>query len=205
MRHLEPKTKLSRKLGIDLGLKTPGTKSHLRLLKRLSIPPGQHKIARKKTTEYGAQLKEKQKLKYLFGISERQLKRYFERASKKKGNTAIFLSQFLEKRLDNVVYRLGFAPTRAAARQLVSHRHIKVNDQIISIPSYQIKIGDLITFSKEGSRKIPQVVKMLENKDYIFPKWLQRKGDMGEVVAEPDNEEIEKQINLRSIIELYSR
>lgn len=205
MRYLESKTKLSRKLGIDLGLKTPGTKSHLRLLKRLSIPPGQHKTARKKTTEYGMQLKEKQKLKYLFGISERQLKKYFELASKKRGNTAIFLSQFLEKRLDNVVYRLGFAPTRAAARQLVSHRHIKVNDQIISIPSYQIRIGDLITFSKEESRKIPQVAKMLESKDYIFPKWLERKGDIGKVVAEPDTEDIEKQINLRSVIELYSR
>lgn len=205
MRYLGSKTKLSRKLGVDLGLKTTGSKSHLRLLKRLSVSPGQHGSQRKKITEYGLQLKEKQKLKFMFGVSEKQLKRYFNLASKKRGNTAVYLSQFLEKRLDNVVYRLGFAPTRASARQLVSHRHIKVNDQIVNIPSYQIKVGDVISFSKESSKEIDYVKKMLESKDYLLPKWLERKGEIGKVVEEPDITNIEKQVNLRSIIELFSR
>lgn len=205
MRYLESKTKLTRKLGIDLGLKTAGTKSHLRLLKRLSIPPGQSKIGRKKITEYGLQLKEKQKLKFMFGVSEKQLKSYFKLASNKKGNTAVFLCQFLEKRLDNVVYRLGFSPTRASARQLICHRHIKVNDKVVSIPSYQVKVGDTISFSKEKTSKIDYISRMLNNNDYLIPKWLERKGEVGKVVSEPESIDIEKQINLRSIVELYSR
>lgn len=205
MRYLGSKTKLSRKLGVDLGLKTTGSKSHLRLLKRLSVSPGQHGAQRKKITEFGLQLKEKQKLKFMFGVSENQLKRYFKFSSIKKGNTAVYLSQFLEKRLDNVVYRLGFAPTRASARQLVSHRHIKVNDKLVNIPSYQIKVGDVISFAKESSKEIDYVKKILESKDYLLPEWLERKGDRGKVVEEPKTTYIEKQVNLRSIIELFSR
>ena len=205
MRYLGSKTKLSRKLGVDLGLKTTGSKSHLRLLKRLAVSPGQHGVQRKKITEYGIQLKEKQKLKFMFGVSEKQLRRYLNLASEKRGNTAVYLLQFLEKRLDNVVYRLGFVPTRAAARQLVSHRHIKVNDKLVNIPSYQTKIGDVISFSKEKSKEIDYVKKMLEIKDYLLPKWLERKGDIGKVVAEPEITDIEKQVNLKSIIELFSR
>ena len=205
MRYLGSKTKLSRKLGVDLGLKSTGSKSHLRLLKKLAVAPGQHGTERKKITEYGMQLKEKQKLKFMFGVSEKQLRRYFNLASKKKGNTAVYLIQFLEKRLDNVVYRLGFAPTRAAARQLVSHRHIKVNDKLVNIPSYQTKIGDVISFSKEKSKEIDYVKKMLEIKDHLLPKWLERKGDIGKVVEEPEITDIEKQVNLKSIIELFSR
>lgn len=205
MRYLGSKTKLSRKLGVDLGLKSTGSKSHLRLLKRLSVSPGQHGTERKKITEFGLQLKEKQKLKFMFGVSEKQLKRYFNLASMKRGNTVVYLSQFLEKRLDNIVYRLGFAPTRGSARQLVSHRHIKVNDKLVNIPSYQIKVGDVISFAKESSKEIDYIKKMLESKDYLLPEWLERKGDIGKVVKEPKTTYIEKQVNLRLIIELFSR
>jgi len=205
MRYLGPKNKLARKVGIDLGLKTIGSKAHSRLLKRINILPGQHGLKRKKTTEYGIQLREKQKLKFLFGISEAQLKKYFLKAIKKTGNTGLFLSQFLEKRLDNIVYRLGFAPTRATARQLIAHRHIKVNDRVVSVPSYQVKVGDVISLAKEKTAKIPAVKQVLENKELIFPQWLERKGVMGKLVNEPTGEEIEKQVNLRLIVEYYSR
>lgn len=205
MRYTGPKNRLARKVGLDLGLKTVGTKSQARLLKRINILPGQHGLKRRKTTDYGNQLNEKQKLKFIFGISESQLKRYFLSAIRKTGNTGLFLSQFLEKRLDNIVYRLGFAPTRAAARQLVSHRHIKVNDKIVSIPSYQVKIGDVVSLAKEKTTKIPVVKQMLENKDLIYPSWLEKKGTSGKLIKEPTSEEIEKQVNLRLIIEYYSR
>lgn len=205
MRDLSSKTKLSRKLGIDLGFKTPASKSHLRLLKRLSVAPGQHGGRRKKITEYGLQLKEKQKLKFMFNVSEKQIKRYFQLAIKKKGNTAVYLCEFLEKRLDNVVYRLGLAPTRTSARQLVVHRHVKVNDKVVNIPSYEVKVGDIISLSKEKSKKIDYVQRMLENRDYLLPKWLERKGDTGKVVDVPNTTDIEKQVNLRLIIELFSR
>ncbi len=123
MRYTGPRNKIARREGVDLGLKTPGSKSHARLLKKLNILPGQHGIkGRKKLSERGRQLREKQKLRFMFGITEKQLKKYFLQASEKKGNTAIFLSRFLELRLDNIVYRLGFAPTRPCARQLVSQR-----------------------------------------------------------------------------------
>lgn len=205
MRYLEPKVKMARKLGVDLGWKTPGSKAHMRLLKKLNIPPGQHGLKRKKITEYGLQLKEKQKLRFLFNITNKQLKKYFQQASKKKGNTALYLTRFLQMRLDNVVYRLGFAPTITFARQLVSHRHIKVNDKICSIPSYPVKINDVISFSNEKILKNLAISKLLENKDLIIPSWLQRKGNQGKVVSEPDLKEIENLINLRLVIEFFSR
>ncbi len=205
MRYLEPKVKISRKLGIDLGWKTVGSKAHMRLLKKLNIPPGQHGLKRKKITEYGLQLKEKQKLRFLFNINNRQLKKYFEEASRKKGNTALYLTRLLQRRLDNVVYRLGFAPTIAFARQLVSHRHIKVNDQVCSIPSYQVKINDVISFSNEKILKNPVISKLLENREVIIPQWLERVGNQGKVVFEPDSKEIENLINLRLVIEFFSR
>jgi small subunit ribosomal protein S4 len=205
MRYTGPKNRLARKVGLDLGLKTVGSESQARLLKRINILPGQHGLKRRKTTDYGNQLSEKQKLKFIFGISESQLKKYFLSAIRKTGNTGLFLSQFLEKRLDNTVYRLGFAPTRAAARQLVSHCHIKVNDKIVSIPSYQVKVGDVISLAKEKTTKIPVVKQMLENKDLIYPSWLEKKGTSGKLIKEPTSEEIERQVNLRLIIEYYSR
>ena len=204
MKYTGPKVKIARKFGVEFGLKTPGSKSYERMLKKLNIRPGQHGKKRRRITEYGRQLLEKQKLKYMFGINERQLQNYFEKAVEKKGNTALFLCQMLEKRLDNVVYRLGFAPTRAAARQLVSHRHIKVNDRVVNIPSYQVKVGDKISFKSEKSAEIPYIKKMLEEK-IILPKWLKKKGLVGELIDEPTDEDIAKIVDLRMVVDFYSR
>ncbi len=206
MRHIGPKNRLARREGIDLGLKTPGTKSHANLLKKMNVPPGQHGLnRRRKISERGKQLREAQKLKYIFGISTGQLKSYFKKAVKKTGNTALFLSQYLEKRLDNVIYRLGLAPTRASARQLVNHGHIQVNGQPVDIPSYQMKQGDIVSFRKEDSMKIPAVEKILQTTDLLIPSWLEKKGTAGKFTAEPTAELIEKQIILRLVIEYFSR
>jgi len=206
MRYTGPKNRIARQLNVDLGLKTPGTKSHARLLKRLNIPPGQHGIkGRKKVSERALQLREKQKLRFMFGISESQLKKYFKKASQKKGNTALFLCQFLERRLDNIVYRLGFAPTRALARQLISHKHIKVNDKVLNIPSYLVKVNDIITFADDKMTQVPEIKQSLENKDLTIPFWLKREGIVGKVIDQPSSELIEKQVHLRLVIEYYSR
>lgn len=206
MRYIGPKNRISRREGIDLGLKTLGSKSQARLLKKLNVPPGQHGAnSRRKVSERGVQMREKQKLRFTFGITETQLKNYFKTASFKKGNTAFYLSQFLEKRLDNIVYRLGFAPTRAAARQLVTHGHFKVDDKKMSVPSYQVKVNQTVSFLNDKSTKIPYIEKSVANKDVILPAWLERKAIVGKLTSEPTNDEIIKQINLRLIIEYYSR
>jgi len=206
MRYTGPRNRIARQLGVDLGLKRPGTKSYSRLLKRLNIPPGQHGISgRRKISERGLQLREKQKLRLMFGITEKQLKKYFKKASQKKGNTGLYLCQFLERRLDNVVYRLGMAPTRASARQLIAHKNIKVNDKVLNIPSYLVKVGDIISFAKEKISQIPEIKETLENKDLIIPSWLKRENNKGQVISEPTMELIEKQVHLRLVIEYYSR
>lgn len=206
MRYTGPKNRVARREGMDLGLKTPGSKSHARLLRKINITPGQHGGKRKrKLSERGLQLREKQKLRYLFGIAEKQSKKYYKIAKIKPGNTALYLSQFLEKRLDNIVYRLGFAPTRASARQLVGHRHIKVNDRIVSIASYQVKIGEKVGFANEKIIKVPYLEKQLANKDLILPPWLERQAVVGKLISTPTDELIAKQINLRLVVEYYSR
>jgi small subunit ribosomal protein S4 len=206
MRYTGPKNRIARREGVDLGLKTPGSKSHGQLLRKLNILPGQHGAKkRRKVSERAHQLREKQKLRFLFGLTEKKLKKYFQIASFKKGNTALYVSQFLEKRLDNIVYRLGFAPTRAAARQLVRHGHIKINDKTLSIPSHQVKAGDMISFASEKSQKIPYIEKSLVNKDIIIPAWLEKKATVGKLIADPTNDEIAKQVDLRLVTEYYSR
>lgn len=206
MRYTGPKNRLARREGIDLGLKTPGTKSHAALLKRLNIIPGQHGARRRrKQTDYGLQLREKQKLKRLYSISEKQMKNYFKKASQTVGNTAEFLSQQLERRLDSVVFRLGFAPTRASARQLIAHGHIAINEKKVTIPSYLVGVNDLIGFVNERSLKIPYIGEMVVKKDFIVSPWLERKGPLGKVAREPRQEDVKDDINLQSVVEFYSR
>jgi small subunit ribosomal protein S4 len=206
MRQIGPKNRIARREGIDLGFKTLGSKSHALLLKKMNIAPGQHGAKnRRKTTEWGRQLREKQKLRYLFGLSATQLSNYFAKAIKTKGNTAEILVTLLERRLDNVVYRLGFAPTRAAARQLVNHGHVKVNGKRVDIPSYMVKEGEIITFASEKAAKIPAIDAALSRTDYIMPAWLERSKDQGTVVAMPTTEDVEKMINMRLVIEFYSK
>lgn len=207
MRKTTPKNKIARREGIDMGFKTPGSKAHASLLKRMNVKPGQHgsKRQRRKQSEVGKQLREKQKLRFLFGVTETQLKNYFKKAVQKRGNTSVLLSQNLEKRLDNIVFRLGLAPTRGSARQLVNHRHFKVNGGIVSSPSFIVKTGDMIEIAKDKTKKIPYIEAFISNKDFILPKWLKRKANKGELVSEPTDEEISKQIDLRSVVEFYSR
>jgi len=206
MRYTGPKNRLARQQMTDLGLKTPGSKSHARLLKKLNVTPGQHGTrTRRKFSEHAYQLKEKQKLRIMFGLNEGQLKKYFHTAVSKKGNTALFLAKLLEKRLDNLVFRFGFAPTRAAARQLVNHGHFQVNGKKISIPSHQVKVNDIITFCNEKTTKIPYIEQAIANKDLLLPVWIEKKGLTGKLLVEPTIEEIDKQVNMRLVIEFYSR
>lgn len=208
MRYTGPRNKVSRREGEDLGLKTPGTKSHATLLKKLTIKPGQHGAGtrrRRKQSERGKQLREKQKLRFMFGVTETQLKNYYNEAVDTKGNTGVILGQLLEQRLDNVIYRLGFAPTRASARQLVNHGHVVVNDGVVSIASYRVSAGEIVAFEKDKTAKIPYIETQMANETLIVPEWLERKAVKGKVLKMPDSQSIEKQVNMRSVIEFYSR
>ncbi len=206
MRYKGPKNRIARRENMDLGLKTPGSKSHANLLKKLNVFPGQHGTrGRRKISEHARQLREKQKLRFAFNLSESQMKNYFKHSIRKTGNTALFLSQYLEKRLDNVIYRMGFTPTRTAARQLVAHGHIKVNDKNMKVPSYQVRVGDVITFANPKTQKIPAISTSLERKDTIIPHWIEKKGVAGKLTAEPTADILDKQVNLRLVVEFYSR
>lgn len=205
MRYTGPKNRIARREAMDLGLKTIGTKAHASLLKRINVLPGQHGTkGRRKVSEYGRQVREKQKLRHIFGITEGKLKNYFKKAKRKTGNTGMYLSQYLEQRLDNVVHRLGFTPTRASARQIVSHGHIKINDRVLNVPSYEVKVGDVVSLAGK-TEKIPYIASMLEKQDVIIPEWFERKGTVGKLSTLPTSDIIIKQINLRLVIEFYSR
>lgn len=204
-RYTGPKNRLARKEGIDLGLKTVGTKAHASLERRLNIPPGQHgPKLRRKQSDYGTQLREKQKMKRLYGVLERQFRRYFAMSRKWRGNTGDMLIQFLERRLDNAVYRLGFAPTRTSARQYVSHGHVQVNGKRVNIPSYMVAKDEVISF-KPKSMNMPLVKKLLEDKTYTPPEWLERQAGVGKVVRFPEPGEVKEDINTQLVIEFYSR
>lgn len=207
MRYTGPKNRLARREGVDLGLKTPGTKSHSNLLKRIAIVPGQHGVSRRRTkmTDYAVQLREKQKLKRIYGVSEKQMKNYFKKASKKIGNTAEYIVQYLEKRLDNIVYKLNFAPTRASARQLVSHGHISVNKKKVDIPSYEVKVGETIGFVKEKSLDIPLVSAMVGKTELIIPSFLDKKEKEGSLIADPQKTHMPEIVNTQLVVEFYSR
>jgi len=203
-RYRGPKNKLARREEVDLELKTPGSSAQAALLRRLNIPPGiQPSKKRKKVSDYVLQLREKQKVKRIYGLLEKQFKKYFLTASKKKTAIGTELLKLLEKRLDNVVYRLGFSPTRSAARQLIAHGHVLVNDKKVTIPSYQADKGVIITL-KEKSFKIPVVKKMLAEKKPL-PSWLVKKGPVGKVIAAPKREDIRADIDEQLIIAFYSR
>lgn len=206
MRYTGPRNRISRRENMDLGLKTPGSKSHASLLKKINVLPGQHGTrGRRKVSEYGRQVREKQKLRYMFGITEGQMKNYFKVATRKRGNTGVLLSELLERRLDNMLYRLGFAPTRAAARQLVSHKHVQVNGKKLNIPAYQVREGDVITFARESTEKIPYVESSMTREDMIYPAWIEVKKKEGKLISAPNSDIIEKQVNLRLVVEYYSR
>lgn len=204
-RYTGPRNRLARREGLDLGLKTVGSHAHAMLLKRLNVPPGQHgPKGKRKTSDYGLQLREKQKVKRLYGVMERQFRRAFEGARKWKGNTGEKLLEYMERRLDNVVYRLGLAPTRSLARQLVNHGHVLVDGKRVTIPSYVSKAGEVVTL-KAKALEIPAVKKMLEEASYKAPEWMERKGPVGKVVRLPLRSDIIEDINEQLIVEHYSR
>lgn len=205
MRYTGPKNKVARREGQDLGLKTSGSNAHASLLRRINILPGAHsQKRRKKPSEYGLQLREKQKARSIYGLGERQFKRYFVAALAKKGRTGEAFLQTLELRLDNVLYRLALTPTRASARQLVGHGHVLVNGKKINIPSALAKKDDVVAVDDKGM-KIPAVAKLLEEKNPHLPVWLARKGPVGKVIKIPQREEIEGEIDEQLIVEYYSR
>jgi small subunit ribosomal protein S4 len=200
-RYTGPKNKLSRRAGQDLGLKT----NPLKVGRRLNIPPGQHgRKGGKKLSTYGIQLREKQKLKWIYGILEKQFRRYVEKATKNPEATGDELFRLLERRLDNVIYRLGFAPTRAAARQYVVHGHIKINNRKVDRPSYQVSPDEIITMGAK-TQKIPVVAALLEEKNKFIPKWLQRQAATGKILSLPQREDIDAAVNENMIVEFYSR
>ncbi|MDP2671919.1 MAG: 30S ribosomal protein S4 [Candidatus Daviesbacteria bacterium] len=198
-RYTGPKRRLSRREGIALFAKDAKA-----LERKGAVPPGQHGLGRRRRiSEYGVQLREKQKAKRFFGILEKQFKRYFENASKVKGATGLALLQTLETRLDNVVYRLNFAKSRAGARQLVSHGHIKVDGKKVNIPSFRVGTNQTIEIS-EDLRDNTQVKKSLEEAETL-PEWLDRKATIGKVLRIPKREEMEQSIDEQLIVEYYSR
>ncbi len=200
-RHTGPKNKLQRRIGEDLGLKT----NALKVAKRIRVRPGQHghRMVRK-LSNYGVQLKEKKKIQYIYGILAKQLRRLYQDASHDPTATGEALLSLLERRLDNVVYRLGFAPTRAAARQLVTHNHVLVNNKKMNIPSYRVQEKDVISLKKKAL-KIPAVKQTMENEGIEIPVWLERKAHIGTVKALPEREHIQERIDEQLVVEFYSR
>ena len=199
-RYTGPKTKIARKFGEPIY-------GSDKFYEYRNFPPGQHGAAkkRKKVSEYGLQLNEKQKAKYTYGILERQFRNLFDKASKKKGITGVILLQLIESRLDNVVYRLGIAPTRDAARQLVSHRHITVNGRVLNIPSAMLKPGDIVAV-REKSKSLEVITNAVEGHSNTF-SWLEWDSATltGKFMNYPNREDIPETINEQLIVELYSK
>lgn len=198
-RYIGPKRRLSRREGLALF-----TKDIKAIEKKGAVPPGQHGVrTRRRISEYGLQLREKQKAKRIYGLLERQFRKYFDISSKVKGATGQVLLELLETRLDNIVYRLGFASSRAEARQIVSHGHVNVDGKKVNIPSFRVKVGQTIALSaKLGDNT--QVKKGLEQKGTL-PEWLERKATVGKVLRLPEREEMEESIDEQLIVEFYSR
>jgi small subunit ribosomal protein S4 len=205
-RYLGPKAKLARREGTDLYLKSArraiGDKA------KFESKPGQHgRTSGSRTSDFGQQLREKQKVKRMYGVLERQFRRYFAEAERRRGNTGANLLSLLESRLDNVVYRMGFGSTRAEARQLVSHKAVTVNGEVVNIASYQVKAGDAVAL-RERSKKQLRVQDALKLAATVgMPEWVQVDSTKMEGVFKkvPDRDQFGAEINESLIVELYSR
>ena len=205
-RYLGPKAKLSRREGTDLFLKS--ARRSISDKAKFDSKPGQHgRTSGARTSDFGLQLREKQKVKRMYGILERQFRRYFAEADRRKGNTGANLLTLLESRLDNVVYRMGFGSTRAEARQLVSHKAMTVNGQSVNIPSYSVKSGDVIAV-RDKSKAQARITEALQLATQVgMPAWVAVNADKAEGVFKkvPDRDEFGSDINESLIVELYSR
>lgn len=198
-RYTGPKSRIARKFG-------EGIFGADIVLSKKNYPPGQHGNSRKKNSEYGVQLREKQKAKYTYGVLERQFRNLFEKAEKAKGITGEILLQLLECRLDNIVFRLGIAPTRAAARQLVSHKHITVDGEVVNIPSYAVKPGQIVAV-REKSKSLEVIVNCLDGFNHSKYPWLEwdDNSKVGKLLHIPQRADIPENIKEHLIVELYSK
>ena len=199
-RYTGPRTKIARKFGEAIF-------GPDKVLSKKNYPPGQHGNTRKrKTSEYGTQLREKQKAKYTYGVLEKQFRNLFEKASRSKGITGQGLLQLLESRLDNIVFRLGIAPTRAAARQLVSHRHIVVDGKVVNIPSYTVKPGQLVGV-REKSKSLEVIASALAGFNHSKYPWMEwdQASMCGKLLHLPERADIPENIKEQLIVELYSK
>ena len=199
-RYIGPKSRIARKLGEPIF-------GPDKVLSKKNYPPGQHgNSRRRKTSEYGIQLREKQRAKYTYGVLEKQFRITFDKAARSTGITGEVLLQLLESRLDNVVYRLGIAPTRAAARQLVTHRHITVDGKLLDIPSYSVKAGQIIGV-REKSKSLEVVSNALEGFNHSKYPWLEWESTSlsGKLLHWPERSDIAENIKEQLIVELYSK
>jgi len=199
-RYTGPKHRLARREGVNILEKTSRS-----LDRRLTIAPGVHgKKRARKLSEFGLQLREKQKLKRIYGLMEKQFERYIRLAEKSKSNTAEALVQLLETRLDNILYRLGLAKSRTMARQFVSHRHVLVNGKRVNIPSYRVKEDDVITLSSKILEN-PDVKALLEAEGISVPSYVAREGASGKLTRLPQQDEVVNPVDYQLVIEYYSR
>ena len=204
-RYIGPKSKLSRREGRDLLLKS-GIRSYESKCRSETIP-GQHGRRRGRLSDYGIQLREKQNVRRIYGVMEKQFRNYYKQAARKKGVTGTNLLQYLEGRLDNVVYRLGFASTRSEARQLVSHKAVKVNESVVNIPSYQVSVGDTVSLTDKSKNqdRVKQALEISASRPDC--DWLKvDKNDFSGVYnAVPERDQLDSDINENLIVELYSK
>lgn len=203
-RYIGPKCKLSRREGTDLFLKSARNSFEAKC--KHETAPGQHGAKRGRLSDYGAQLREKQKIRRIYGVLERQFRRYFAEAERRKGSTGELLLQLLESRLDNVVYRMGFGSTRAEARQLVSHRGILVNGEVVNIPSYSVKPGDVVSV-REKCRKQTRIIEALSLAKDRLPSWVEVDAAkfQGVFKSAPDRQDFAHDINEQLVVEFYSK
>ena len=197
--------RLCRREGAKLFLKGERCLTKKCAMERRPVAPGQHGQGRKKVTEYGKQLREKQKVKRAYGILEKQMYKYYEEAERQRGITGEIMLSLIERRLDNVVYRMGIGSSRAEARQIVNHGHITVNNKRVNIPSYSVKVGDIIAI-KENKRNL-EMFKSLKEVKVVLPAWLEFNVEKleGKVLEMPKREDIDLNIEEHLIVELYSR
>jgi small subunit ribosomal protein S4 len=204
-RYIGPKCKLARREGTDLFLKS--ARRALDSKCKLDSIPGQHGARKSRLSDYGVQLREKQKIRRIYGVLERQFRNYFAEASRLKGSTGENLLKLLESRLDNVVYRMGFGSTRAEARQLVSHKAIVVNGQVVNIPSYQVKAGDVVAIREKAKKQARIVEGLALAEQGGFPSWVSvdSKKMEGVFKSAPERSELAGDINEQLVVEFYSK
>ena len=200
-----PDCRQCRREGCKLFLKGERCTTKKCAMERRPVVPGQHGAARKRVTQYGTQLREKQKVKKAYGILEKQFRAYYEEAERMKGVTGENMLSLIERRLDNVVYRMGIGSSRSESRQIVNHGHITVNGKRVNIPSFEVKVGDVIAIKESKQEK--EMFKQLKGMKIVMPKWLEFNSEKleGKVLALPQRDDIDLNIQEHLIIELYSR